>query len=294
MMGRWVCNHCPYSDIRDSLPASLTEKIGEQPRWLCAYIHDDEHLAGLALFDWDEAEKTVQIHFIHVLSTDRRKGAGTGLVNYLARTFAGSVKALHIIVGCDEKSVELDTFLRKTGFCPQELNGSVYYVNRSEWTQNVLPRIDLMARRAVVCTHSGWSELDGVLQAAWTQIFTSEGVVYNLRPDIYDAERYEKLFFHTTDGLPVGWVVVSLLAGHTVSLDVIYVLPAYRGQGTVFSLYAQTTAYVYHKWPQLDGLQFQLDTLDISLVRFYNRLLRNADYVCRKKFLYELPVSQTT
>ena len=291
-MSGWSCNICRYEEVRENLPATWTERLGVQPDWLCAYVQDNTHLAGLCLFSVNQGEKVLTVHFILVLAGDRRRGVATLLMRHIFKEYGSNMKC-RIYYECSDTADSLHQFLSSLGFISEELNASMYHVDRHEWVQNVLPRISMWARRAK-CAYTDWQNMDMSMRSTWQKICAKAGVSEGLNPECYRQSKYEKLFFHTQDGKPLGWVVVSLKPEQTASLDVIYILPQYRGGGTVFAMYEQTTDFVFRRWPGTTGLHFQLDTQDCQLCRFYARLLRDADYRCRKKYKYELSLLPTT
>lgn len=292
-MSEWNCNICQYEEIRENLPATWTARFGNKPDWLCAYIQDKTHLAGLCLFSIDKDDKVLNVHFIFVLMGDRRKGVASLLMRHIFKEYNTEMKCRIYYERFETSDVQHE-FLCSLGFKCEELNASIYYVNRTGWVQNVLPRINLWARKAIDCTYINWQDMDMSLRKTWQDICADGTVPDGLNPGYYSQSKYKKIFFHTSEGKPLGWVVVSLKLNDIVSLDVIYILPALRGGSTVFSMYEQTTDFVFHTWPETTGLYFQLDTQDEQLCCFYNRLLRNTAYTCMKKYKYELSLLQTT
>lgn len=285
----WTFGCNAYEEIRELLPATLTSAWGSRPDWSCAYVADDTRLTGLCIFSTDNKNGVLHIHYLFITPDCRRKNLGTDLLAYTFRQ-AGAARLARILMNRPDGPDARDAFLRKAGFTPQELNGSIYHVSRTEWTDKALPRINALGRRAGNFSYVTWQEMNAEEKQRWTEMSDSDEVFVNLRPGRYDTDSYQRLFFHDDTGKPVGWVVISLKNSVTVSLDVIYVLPEWRGGGTVFALYAMATEFACRTWPQINGLHFQLDTGDTSLVRFYHRLLRDARFTCHKMYSYEIPL----
>ena len=292
-MSDWSCNICRYEEVKENLPASWTKRFGYKPEWFCAYAQDDTHMSGLCFFSIDKDEKVLTVHFILVLSDNRRRGVATLLMRYIFDRYGKGMVCRIYHERSDTPDV-LHHFLYSLGFKAEELNASLYYVDRTVWVSNVLPRINLWAHRAIETIYINWKQMGKNIREEWRGKLDGSDVSKGLNPIYYVHDKYEKIFFHTADGKDVGWVVVSQRPNNFASLDVIYIFPSFRGGGTVFSMYSQITEFVFRTWPDTNGLYFQLDTQDIQLCRFYTRLLKDANYTCRKKDKYELSLFPTT
>lgn len=250
---------------------------------------------GICVVECMDEEKTIEIRFLYVLEKYRRQGIATGMFKFLSEWYGNGFVSCRLVMSRMKEHDVMHSLLMSLGFINEELNGTLYIVDKHNWSEKVMPTIRLFAGKTSM--NYQCRKLSELSDNEWVQLKTAimqPDVPIALRPDEYEGDEHVKIIFYTPDDKLVGWVVLTYYEGCEVTLSVIYILPEYRGGSLVFSLYETATLYVFEHWPKVDRLHFYLDTQDTALGNFYGRLLRNAQYECMKKYKYELSLLQTT
>ncbi len=282
---------CTYDDIKTELPSYWNfAKAVTVSRLLCVSARIATKLVGVLITESVLSEKNIILRFIYVTPKYRYRKIGTKLWTFLLSEQKSHCYRYSVAFIESSAISTISSFFVSIGFSYVRIDCSCIVITTNSWNLIVLPRISVISA-AVVCKYKLRSETTFTEERLLSDIVRKENVPIYLNPFLLLDNMEDQVVFFSDTGELIGWCVFKKINTKTIDFKCIYILKRYRDNRYVFAFFKMMTFHILQKYPAIESLIINYDNTNTQLNVFYKKLLKNCEYNCYSRVVYEYEVS---